>query len=42
MDFVRTVAEDLVESQQLVVLQKGKVISQKANETKGPIRLRKK
>ncbi|MHA7056075.1 DUF3253 domain-containing protein [Aquimarina sp. M1] len=42
MDNVRQVADDLVESGHLVTLQKGKVISEKATEAKGPIRLRKK
>lgn len=41
MDNVRQVADNLVESKHLVVLQKGKVISEKATEAKGPIRLRK-
>jgi hypothetical protein len=41
MDEVRKLADALVESGNLVVLQKGKVIRQRPSETKGPIRLRK-
>jgi len=41
MDLVRDVADTLVESGDLVVLQQGKIIGQRPTEAKGPIRLRK-
>ena len=42
MDVIRMVADDLVSTGNLVVLQKGMIISDKAVTAKGPIRLRKK
>lgn len=42
MDLVREVADDLVAEDKLVVMQKGNIISEKATEASGPIRLRKK
>ncbi|MGB3143060.1 MAG: DUF3253 domain-containing protein [Maribacter sp.] len=42
MTLVRDVADELVEANKIVVLQKGVIISENANEAKGPIRLRKK
>lgn len=42
MDLVRKIADDLVEENKLVVMQKGKIISATAVQAKGPIRLRKK
>lgn len=42
MSLVREIADDLVTSGELVVFQKGTIISEKPTEAKGPIRLRKK
>lgn len=40
MKVVREVADDLIEAQQLVVLQKGSLIKENATGATGPIRLR--
>lgn len=41
MKMVREVADDLIDSQQLIVLQKGIIIKEYATGATGPIRLRK-
>jgi len=42
MDLVRQVADELVADEKLVVMQKGEIISAKAVDAKGAIRLRRK